>query len=224
MLNISKSSLLMAASLVVSSAAGTVAFANTTSATSTTAAKGTTSAAAPAQGTALTVDAAKSKVLWVGRKKLGSSHNGAVGVKSGSVTMGPKTLTGGEIVIDMTSLSVADIPESDPNNAKLDGHLESADFFDVAKHPTATLKVLSAKDKGAGKHEVKGKITIKGVTQDITFPVEVKQADGETTATGKISVDRTKFGVKYASGNFFKLAADKVIEDKFDLDFTVVAK
>lgn len=177
-----------------------------------------------AKGATLTVDASKSKVAWVGRKKLGSSHNGTVGVKSGTVTMGPKTLTGGEIVIDMTSLAVSDIPASDANNAKLDGHLESADFFDVAKHPTSTLVVSSAKDLGAGKHEVKGKITIKGTTHDVTFPVDVKQAGGETMAMGKLSLDRTKFGVKYGSGNFFKLAADKVIEDTFDLDFTLVAK
>ncbi|MCA2959830.1 MAG: YceI family protein [Silvanigrellales bacterium] len=219
MSNFANTTLFSVALVALCASASSIAFGNTAPAKGASKASQTSS-----KGTALVVDASKSKVLWVGRKKLGSSHNGEIGFKSGSVTMGPKTLTGGELVIDMTSLTVTDIPATDENNAKLDGHLEAADFFDVAKHPTSTLVVTSAKDLGEGKHEVKGKITIKGATQNVTFPVEVKQANGETVAMGKLTLDRTKFGVKYASGNFFKLAADKVIEDNFDLEFTVVAK
>lgn len=185
----------------------------------------TSAPAAPSTKSAsLTVDPSKSKVSWAGTKKMGSGHTGEVSVQSGTVSMNDKTLTGGEIVIDMKSINVTDIPATDANNAKLKGHLSNADFFDVEKFPTSKLVVTSAKALGGGKHEVKGKMTIKDVTQDVTFPVEVKKQGAETVATGKLTLDRTAYGVKYGSANFFKLAADKVINNDMVLDFNVVAK
>ena len=171
----------------------------------------------------LTIDPSVSKFEWSGTKKVAGAHNGEIGVKSGTVTMGDKTVTSAEIEIDMKTIKNLDV--KDPKDqGKLVGHLSSPDFFDVAKFPTAKLVIVSGKDLGAGKHELKGKITIKDVTQDITVPVEVKKEGALTVASGKLSLDRTKFGVKYGSGNFFKLAADKIINDTIDLSFTVAAK
>jgi hypothetical protein len=48
--------------------------------------------------------------------------------------------------------------------------------------------------------------------------------DKETLATGNLKIDRTKYGIKYGSSNFFKLAADRIINDEFELTFKVVAK
>jgi polyisoprenoid-binding protein YceI len=124
----------------------------------------------------------------------------------------------------MNSLSVTDIPKESKDNAKLVGHLQNADFFDTTKFPTAKLVIKSAKEIAPGKQEVTAQITIKGETDNITFPVEVSTNKDMTTAIGKISVNRTKFGVKYASANFFKLAADRIINDEFDLTFKVVAQ
>lgn len=173
---------------------------------------------------AFTVDTSKSKIAWKGTKKAGSGHHGEISVKSGTVTFGEKTLSGGEVVIDMPSLVVTDIPKEDEGNAKLEKHLENADFFDVGTFPTATLVVSSAKALGGDKHQVKGKITIKDVTKDVTFPVTVRREGAEAIATGTLKLDRTGFGVKYGSSNFFKLAADKIINNDFELDFTLVAR
>jgi polyisoprenoid-binding protein YceI len=173
--------------------------------------------------TTLSVDTSKSKMEWAGTKKVGDGHNGEIAIKSGSVVMGEKTVASAELEIEMASMKSLDL--KDPKDAgKLEGHLKSPDFFDIAKFPSAKLVVVSGKDLGGGKHELKGKMTIKDVTQDVTFPIEVKKEGAETVAMGKLVVDRTKYGVKYGSGNFFKLAADKVINDSFDLNFKVVAK
>jgi len=183
-------------------------------------------AAAPtaAKSTPLAVDPSKSKIAWSGSRKVAGGHNGEIMLLSGTVSMGEKTLTGGELVIDMKSIVVTDIPVTDENNGKLKGHLSGADFFDVEKYPTSKLVVTSAKALGGGKHQVKGKMTIKDVTQDVSFPLEVKKTGEETQATGKLKVDRTKYGVQHGSSNFFKLAADKVINNDMELEFTVVAK
>lgn len=187
-------------------------------------AKTPASAAPAAAAQTLTVDTAKSKILWKGTKKAGSGHNGEIAVKSGTVSLGEKSLTGGEIIIDMPSLTVTDIPKEDEGNGKLEKHLENADFFDVEKYPTAKLVISSAKALGGDKHQVKGKVTIKDVTKDVTFPVTVRREGSEAIATGTLKLDRTAFGVKYGSANFFKLAADKIINNEFELDFNVVAK
>ena len=57
------------------------------------------------------------------------------------------------------------------------------------------------------------------------FPVTATVEKGTLTAQGVIKVDRTKWGLKYGSGDFFKeLAGDKIINNEFELDVKVVAK
>lgn len=182
--------------------------------------------AAPAAPKAIEmkIDAAASKIEWAGTKKIGSGHTGLIAVKEGAVKMEGSKLTGGEIVIDMSKIAVTDIPATEKDNAKLVGHLSSEDFFDAKKFSTAKLAIKSSKEIAPGKLEVTADLTIKDVTKPITFPVEVKTDKGMTTAMGKLSVNRTEFGIKYGSGNFFKLAADRVINDNFDLTFNLTAK
>lgn len=182
------------------------------------------SKAAPASAATYKVDSAASKVAWKATKKLGSSHNGTVVLKSGEITVEKSKLTGGKFTMDMTTIKDLDMPESDSMNAKLIGHLKSDDFFGVDKNPEATLAIKSVKEVSAGKVEVTGDLTIKGTTAPVTFPADVTFGKDSATAKGKIIVDRTKYNVKYGSGSFFKLPADKIINDTFDLDFDVTAK
>lgn len=63
--------------------------------------------------------------------------------------------------IDATSI--------DTQNEKRDGHLQSADFFDVAKFPTITFKSKSVKQTGADAADIVGDLTMHGVTKEITL-------------------------------------------------------
>jgi polyisoprenoid-binding protein YceI len=54
---------------------------------------------------------------------------------------------------------------------KRDDHLRSADFFDVANHPTLTFKSTSVKPAGNNVYEVRGNLTMRGVTKQIVLPV-----------------------------------------------------
>ena len=67
-------------------------------------------------------------------------------------------------------------------------------------------------------------MTIKGVTQSVSFPAKVGVKNGVAAATGKATIDRTKFGLKYGSKTFFDSIGDKAIYDTFDLTFNVLAK
>src|SRR5690606_6621253 len=95
------------------------------------------------------------------------------------------------------------------------GHMKSADFFDVAKYPTA--KLVTTKIDG---NSVTANLTIKGKTHPVNFTYSKEK--GENGAyTGDITFDRTKFDMIYGSGNFFKNLGDKMIHDKVQLNFKV---
>jgi len=65
-----------------------------------------------------------------------------------------------------------DVTSVDSNHAERDKHLRSADFFDVAKHPTATFKSTGYVSKGKNAGVLKGKLTLRGVTKDISIKVK----------------------------------------------------
>ncbi|WP_317200795.1 YceI family protein [uncultured Psychrobacter sp.] len=93
-----------------------------------------------------------------------------------------------------------------------DKHLKSADFFDVAKYPTAYFKSTSWQFDGEEVQTVKGDLTLHGQTHPITLtatkfncydsPVletQVCGGDFETT------IDRTKWGLTtYTDGGMMK--------------------
>lgn len=170
---------------------------------------------------ALKVDAKASTFNWLGKKVTGE-HNGTIGIQNGSLVVNAGKLQGGEFTIDMKSIKCLDLTDAG-YNAKLVGHLTTPDFFDVAKYPTATLKIKKATAKAGGNYDVTGDLTINGVTQPITFPAVVTVDTKGATATAKFEVDRTKFGSKYASKSFFDTIGDKMINDTFQVDVKIVA-
>lgn len=164
------------------------------------------------------IDTNRSYVEWEGKKITGSSHEGKLQFKSGSVTFDQKgTLTGGEFVVDMNSLMVTDL--TGEYKTKLENHLKNDDFFGTETHPEATLvftNVKLVKKSGVeADYRVTANLTIKGITQKITFNLEV---DGNEIEADDIRIDRTKFGIKYSSGSFFKNLGDKAIRDNFEID------
>lgn len=173
----------------------------------------------------LKADLQSTDLSWTGRKVTGE-HHGAVKLKAGSLALQGDAITGGKFEIDMTSIKVIDV--TDPkDNAKLTNHLKSDDFFSVEKNPTATFELASAKavsGKPGVTHELSGTLTIKGISQSITFPASIEKKAGQLTMTAKIMVDRTKYNVRYGSGKFFENLGNKMINDEFQIDLKLVAK
>lgn len=158
------------------------------------------------------VNVATSNVGWKGAKVTGT-HEGNVKFKSGSLTFNGEVLTGGELVVDMTTLDVTDLQGKGKTN--LEGHLKSDDFFGVAKYPTATIKFTKVASRGvAGEYKITANITIKNTTKEIKFNASAK--DGKGMASLKI--DRSDFDIRYGSGSFLDNLGDKTIYDEFDLN------
>lgn len=167
------------------------------------------------------VDPNATTLTWLA-KKITGAHNGTINVNGGEVVIDGTKVVSGKFDIDMNSMVILDIQGG--SNEKLLGHLKSDDFFSVAKFPTTSFVLTSVTQKSGATHTVKGKLTIKGITQDIEFPAEIGFNGKTMTANAKIKIDRTKFDIKYRSGNFFENLGDKAIYDDFDMELNLVAK
>jgi polyisoprenoid-binding protein YceI len=167
-----------------------------------------------------TVDTNATTLGWLAKKVTGQ-HNGKVKVTSGELTLDGVKVKGGEFTIDLTTMTIEDLQGG--SNEKLLGHLKSDDFFSVAKFPTAKFVLTSVTPKSGKTYTVKGKLTIKGITNDIEFPADITFSGKTMTATSKIKVDRTKYDIKYRSSNYFENLGDKAIYDEFELDLNLVA-
>ena len=163
---------------------------------------------------AATVDTAASSFTWKATKKVSKGHYGKIFLNSSKIEMKDDKLAKAEFVMNMKTFTVDDLQGK--WEKKFLGHVKSGDFFEVDKYPTAKL-VLNKQDGNMAS----GQLTIK----DKTHPVKVSFKKTGKTYVGTLKFDRTKFGMVYNSGNFFKdIAADKVINDEVTLDFKVVLK
>ncbi len=97
----------------------------------------------------------------------------------------------------------ANVSSINTGNTSRDQHLNAEDFFYAEKHPKITFESTSFKKKGNGKYELKGKLTMRGVTKDVTFEVKhggvIKDAYGNTRAgfSAKATVNRIQYGVAW---------------------------
>lgn len=180
-----------------------------------------TKTAAARKAVVFQVDSKESKLNWTGKKVTGQ-HQGTINIADGKLDVENNVLKGGSFSLDTRSITVTDIKD-EGSNAKLLGHLKSEDFFSVEKFPSASFTTTSVTAKGGGTYEVSGKLTIKGITNPITFPATVTVDGSKLTAKAAIKVDRTKYNIKYGSKSFFEGIGDKAIYDDFDLDVVLVA-
>ena len=174
------------------------------------------------------IDAAQSNLAWNGKKVTGE-HNGTIKIADGNLQVNKNNIVGGTIGIDMNSIVNLDITDKDFNQ-KLIGHLKSDDFFSVEKNPRATFKITSltpikGAKAGAANYNVNGNLTIKGITNPVTFPAQVAVNGNTVTAkSDAVVLDRTKWDIRYGSKSFFANIGDKAIHDDFTVQFNVVAK
>lgn len=160
---------------------------------------------------------AASNVNWLGRKVTGA-HNGTIDLKQGNLRVKDGRLTGGTFIIDTTSIKILDI--TDPaTNAQFAGHLASDDFFAWERYPEASFEITAVRDS-----HIEGNLTIKDITKPVGFDASIGISRDTLTASGKIIIDRTQYGIRFRSGNFFKDLGDTLIYNDFELDVTLTAK
>lgn len=163
-----------------------------------------------------TVNVENSNLNWKGYKPTGT-HNGTIKLLSGNVAMENNKIIGGNFVADMSTIVDAD------GSAKLEGHLKSEDFFEIAVYPTSKFEITEIENKGE-KIQVTGNMTIKGITKQITFPASLIVGNDDMTLTSDtFQINRADFNVKFKSKTFFNDLKDKFVNDEFDFQVTIIA-
>lgn len=183
--------------------------------------------AATGTGEELVVDTVASSIHWIG-SKIGGSHHGTIGIKSGHLAINGQELASGAFIIDMNKIVDIDLTDKKMNDM-LVTHLKSEDFFDVAKYPesTFTLTKIEAASNASDSvtHMVSGNLKMKDVEKNITFGAKItKEGEEYKAVTVPFTIDRTQWNVKYGSKSFFSDLKDNVINDNIELQITIVAK
>ena len=168
------------------------------------------------------LDKTASTVKWVAKKVTGQ-HNGSISFENGAVTVTKNAISGGSFVVNMKTIVDEDITNEEMKK-KLLGHLASDDFFSIEKFPESNLVVKKVASVSGDDYHFVADLTIKGITNPVEFDANISIKGDQLIAKGIITVNRTKYGIKYGSGSFFQGLGDKVIYDDFTLEFIVVAK
>ena len=162
---------------------------------------------------AIVFDTKKSKINWTGYGEIGNySLSGTIDLQSGNFEIQNNKIISGTIIIDMKTINHSD------NHLK--EHLNGKDFFEVDKYPTAVLKIVKSQLLTNNQTKISGIVTIKKITKNIAFKISKSAND----YSGKITIDRTQFGVQYNSKSFFDNLGDQAIKNNFDLEFNLVVK
>lgn len=175
-------------------------------------------------GSRFVLDTLNSNVEWKGYKVFKSentSHFGTIKFESGDVTVKDGKLESGKFVADMASLTSEDLKNKKDDLEKLNGHLKSADFFEVEKFPTASYEITKVSPSAEGDYNtiLDGNLTIKGITKPTQFKANVAVNGAEVSiATEPKDVMREEFGVKFQSP-----AANGVIKNEVTLQIRVKA-
>ncbi len=153
--------------------------------------------AAPAVAATFTIDRAHSGVGFKVKHLMVSNVRGSFNDFAGTVVYDPADPKSWQVEATIQATSI------DTGDSKRDDHLRSADFFDVATHPTLTFKSTGVTANKDGTYLLTGDLTMHGVTKPVTLNLEangmIKDPWGTTkagfTATGKLN--RTDFGLTW---------------------------
>ncbi len=107
--------------------------------------------------------------------------------------------------VDVDTASL-DLGEADMNQ-----EVAKKDWFDAAKYPKASFVSSAIKAAGPGKLAVTGKLTIKGKTADVSFPMLVKAQGGKQVFEGQLPIRRLAFNVGEGERKDTSMVADEVV-------------
>ncbi|MCA9838807.1 MAG: YceI family protein [Trueperaceae bacterium] len=164
------------------------------------------------------IDASHSSVDFKVRHMGISSVKGSFDSFTGTVEMEGEELKGVKVTIDPSSISTKD--------AQRDGHLKSADFFDVENHPEIIFESSDVQKLSDDTYKVKGTLTMRGETKPVEFKAElgesIKDPWGMTRAAASVSgkLNRKDWGLNW---NQVLEAGSLLVSEEVQFNFDVQA-
>jgi polyisoprenoid-binding protein YceI len=174
-----------------------------------------------------TIDTEKSTVEWTAYKTLvdGYEDVGTFPVTDGQITVGSDGSISANVTLDIANLNVISV--SGPGSTdRLASHLRSEDFFDTQQYPTSTLRTtaITQATSSANTYNVTADLTMKGQTNEITFPAQIGMEDGGLTVQADTEIDRSRWNIRYGSPSFFNDLGDNAIGDMVDISVDLTAE
>lgn len=155
---------------------------------------------------------AQSEIAFVS-KQMGVPVEGRFKQWTAQISLDPKKAEAGKVAFTIQTGSASF------GSAETDAEVPKAAWFNVAKFPQASFASSAVKALGGGKFEVRGKLSVKGSTQDVVVPVAVTQAGGQSTATGSFVIKRLDFKIGEGEWADTSMVANEV-QVKFKLALT----
>jgi polyisoprenoid-binding protein YceI len=157
-------------------------------------------AAKPANAETLPITPQDSKVDFVAAK-VTRSHNGSFQRFNGSIDLVNNSPEQSRVTIDIEANSVV------TDEADLTKHLQTPDFFDVAKFPKATFTSTKIEPAGGANYNITGNFDLHGIKKSISFPATIQVAPDKVTVNAEFSINRKDWGLTYPG------KADDLIRD-----------
>jgi polyisoprenoid-binding protein YceI len=166
--------------------------------------------AKPANAETLPITPENSKVEFVAAK-VTRSHNGSFRRFSGAIDLVGDAPERSRVAVDIEANSV--VTDEDG----LTKHLQTPDFFDVAKFPKVTFKSTKIEPAGGSNYSVTGNFELHGVVSSITFPATIQVAPEKVTVNADFAINRKDWNLTYPG------KADDLIRDGVAIKLSINA-
>ena len=167
------------------------------------------------------IDAVHSEIGFTVRHMMVSKVRGRFDKFEGSIVTGDKPEDSSVTAsIDATSINT--------NNEQRDGHIKSADFFEVEKYPSWDFASTGLRNIEGDGFLLDGNLTVKGVTKPVTFEVELNGIGPDAYGGTRIGfsaiaeIDRNDFGVSF-TGPIPGAPGGVIVSDKVQLNLEIEA-
>ncbi len=149
----------------------------------------------PASGT-WTIDSSHSSVEFVVRHLMVAKVRGRFSEFSGTIQVGD-TAEASSVAVEISPASVS---TGDPQR---DGHLQSADFFDVERYPTIAFQSTGVRPVKGDRYEVDGELTVHGESKPVTLDLEYQGSvtdpfgNDKAVFSASTEIDREDWGLTW---------------------------
>ncbi len=140
-----------------------------------------------------TIDKAHSQINFIADSRLISAR-GHFEDWDAEILLDPENMSASSVTLTIDAKSI------DTRSERRDGHLRSADFFDVENHPSITFKSTAVKMTGENALDITGDMTVRGTTKAVTIPATMVFYDeGVGRFRGEFTIKRKEWGIAYDS-------------------------
>jgi polyisoprenoid-binding protein YceI len=167
------------------------------------------------------IDPVHSEIAFTVRHMMVSKVRGRFDKFDGSIVT-TEDPAGSSVTVSVDANSI------NTNNEQRDGHIRSADFFEVDKHPSWTFTSTALRNIGGDGFLLDGDLTIRGVTKPVTFEVELNGIGPDPYGGTRIGfsaltdVNRHDFGVDF-NGPIPGAPNGVIVSDKVTINLEIEA-